>query len=412
MGIIARALLPQLQAALNESRVVALLGARQVGKSTLVRSLCRAYYSLDDLATRSTAERDPTGFVRSLPAGAAIDEVQRVPEVLLAIKSVVDLDPSPGQFMVTGSANILTLPTIADSLAGRMRIFELQPFAEVEIESTSHNAVDRLFDERLGQSEHFSTSPQLVPDLIGRLTRGGYPEVVRLTHESSRAGWFSDYLLAIIQREVREIARIGNVADMERLMRILAVRSGQILSPTKLSSEIEIPKETLRRYTRILEQLYLVHALPAWSGDPGRRYIKGPKLFINDVGLAVYELGADAQRLAKNHDLLGNLTETFVVNEIRKHASWSMTRPRLFHLRTSSGTEVDLILEARDGRRVAIEIKLTASPGPRDTRALRDLVSSDQHIVRGVLFCAHEQALQIAERVYLLPIPWLWQNNV
>jgi hypothetical protein len=343
------------------------------------------------------------GFARELPVGAIIDEIQRAPDLLLAIKSIVDLDQTPGRFIITGSANILTLPKFSDSLAGRMRILEIHPLAEVEIEGGSHNIVDCLFEERFTPPKNTTQTT----DIITRIVRGGYPEAVRFADPSSRNTWFSDYLLSILQREVREISHIGDLADMERLIRIIAVRTGQLMSPTALSSDIGIPKETLRRYFRILEQLYLVHVLPAWSGDAGRRYIKAPKLHINDTGLAAYELGADHHALTTNRDVLGNLLETFVVNEIRKQASWSKIQPKLYHLRTQGGKEIDLVLQARDGRAVAVEIKANASPRARDTNVLREVVA-DTRMIRGVLIYTGEQSVPIAERVHALPISSLW----
>jgi predicted AAA+ superfamily ATPase len=408
--IIPRSIFPLLESSLQESRITAILGARQVGKSTLARSLPNPYYSLDDLGTRSFAARDPVGFAQSLPAGAIIDEIQRVPDLLLAIKSIVDLEHSTGRFVVTGSANILTLPKLADTLAGRMRILELHPLAEAEIEKgtpVGQNFVDRLFDEHFICSElqHSST------DLIARVVRGGYPEILRRSVGASRDDWFADYIIAILQREVREISRIGEIGEIERVLRLLAVRTGQMLSPTSLSSDIGIPKETLRRYFRILEQLYLVHALPAWSPDAGRQYIKSPKFHINDTGLAAYELGANEQLLTKNHNLLGNLLETFVVNEIRKQASWSVIRPRLYHLRIYDGREIDLILQARDGRSVAIEIKATASQSARDARTLCEVANNPKSpMLRGVFLSTGERSVPIGERVLALPIEALWRS--
>jgi predicted AAA+ superfamily ATPase len=284
-----------------------------------------------------------------------------------------------------------------------MRILEIHPLSEVEIEGNSHNIVDRFFEE------HFTPRNTTMPtnDIISRILRGGYPEAIRFIDPESRNSWFSDYLLSILQREVREISHIGDLADMERLLRIIAVRTGQLLSPTALSSDIGIPKETLRRYFRILEQLYLVHVLPAWAGEAGRRYIKAPKLHINDTGLAAYELGADHHALTTKRDLLGNLLETFVVNEIRKQASWSKIQPKLYHLRTHGGKEIDLVLQARDGRAVAVEMKATASPSARDTNTLREVVA-DSSMMRGILFYTGEQSVPIAERVHALPIDALW----
>lgn len=405
--IIPRSVLPILERTVRESRVTAILGARQVGKSTLARLLSKPYFSLDDLGTRTFALRDPVAFVRELPHGAIIDEVQRAPDLLLAVKSVVDLSQEPGRFILTGSANLLTLPKLADSLTGRMRIIEVHPLAQSEIEQRPSNIVDRFFDEKWG----IPTTVEPTDDLITRITHGGYPGILPLASDASRNAWFEDYLLTMLQREIRELTRIGDITEMERLLRLVAVRTGRVLNLSALASDIGMPKETLRRYLGILEQLYLVHTLPAWSSDAGRTYIKAPKVFINDTGLAAYQLGADAERLATNRDLLGNLVETFVVNEIRKHISWSILRPKLFHLRTNAGKEIDLLLEARDGRIVAIEIKAGASPRTQDANTLSAFMKTmGSRVVRGLLMYTGSQAIPIEERLCALPISSLWSE--
>ena len=406
---IPRALAPLVESALGEARVVALVGARQVGKSTLVRALGRPYFSLDDIGNRSFAQGDPAGFVRSLPVGAVIDEVQLVPDLLREIKAVVDLDDSPGRFVLTGSANILTLPGLADPLVGRMRILHLHPLAEAEIEAAGRNVVDELFaDDELAWPDA-GTSDEA---LIGRLLRGGYPEPFRLPNESSRANWFSQYVIAMMQREVREIARISDVTSMERLFSIVAARSAKLLSPTELSSDTGIPKTTLLRYLGILQQTFLVEELPAWAADAGRKHVKAPKVFVNDVGLAAHEVGADFHQLSKNRNLLGPLVETFVVNEIRKQASWSRTQPRLFHFRSHAGQEVDLILESRAGRRVAIEIKAAASLASRDTASVRRLVEAPERgFVRGVVIYTGSRVIPAQPRIHALPIAGLWARR-
>jgi predicted AAA+ superfamily ATPase len=404
---IARSIAPLVEAALLESRVVALVGARQVGKSTLVRGLGRPYYTLDDFAVRSFAQGDPAGFIRGLPFGAIVDEVQLVPSLLREIKGAVDLDDAPGRFLLTGSANILTLPALADPLVGRMRTLPLHPFAEAEIEASGRNVVDDLFEPDLAWPEAETSGDAL----IERLLRGGYPEPHRLRTEASRAAWFSQYVLGMMQREVREIARIDDLTAMQRLLSIIAARSGRLFSPTALASDTGIPKTTLLRYLAILEQTFLVESLPAWAADPGRKQVKAPKMFVNDVGLAAHEMGVDSLELAKNRNPLGTLVETLVFNEIRKQASWSKAHTRLFHSRTHGGDEVDLILE-RGSRRVAIEIKAAASVESRDTRSIRRLVdASGLGFVRGVVVYTGSRVIPAHARIHAVPIAGLWAKR-
>ncbi len=402
-----RFIAPVVGEALDEARVVAVVGARQVGKSTLVRMLDRPYFSLDDFSTRSFAQGDPAGFVRGLPAGAVLDEVQLVPDLLREIKSVVDLDERRGRFVLTGSANILALPGLADPLVGRMRILQLHPLAEAEIEGADRNAVDELFAEDPAWPDAGTTDDAL----IARLLRGGYPEPYHLPNASSRANWYSQYIAGMLQREVREIARIDDIPAMQRLSSIVAARSGRLFSPTELSSDTGIPKTTLLRYLAILEQAFLVHQLPSWAADPGRKNVKAPKIFVNDVGLAAHEIGADVLQLSKNRNLLGALVETFVVNEIRKQASWSRSQPRLFHFRSHAGQEVDLILESA-GKRVAIEIKAAASLESRDTRSVRRLVENPGlGFVRGVVIYTGSRVIPAHPKIHALPIAGLWAKR-
>ncbi|HEV3157578.1 MAG TPA: ATP-binding protein [Candidatus Baltobacteraceae bacterium] len=408
-GAIPRQLTPLVQQALRRSRVVALCGARQVGKSTLARGLSNSYQTLDDLGVLDLARSDPTTFVRSLPPGAVIDEIQLVPDLLRVIKRVVDEDPTPGRYLITGSANLLTLPKISESLAGRMEIFELQTLAESEIEQRKENFVDQLF---ASNTTWYTTSPVTelsTEDILNRLSRGGYPEVLTRNDEPGRTAWFSAYLQAMMQRDIREIANITDIAAMHRILRMIASSSSRQVNLATLASTVEIPKTSLQRYLAILEQTFLIHHLPAWAGDATRRLSKAPKLFINDVGLATHQLGADTQRLVSDRNLLGTLVETFVVNEIRKQASWSITQPNLFFYRSHDGTEVDLLLEARSGERVLVEVKASATISANDVHSLRRLANDPtMQIRRGVLLYTGSSVIPAGENIHALPLSSLW----
>jgi predicted AAA+ superfamily ATPase len=404
-----RRLQPSLRAGLESAPVVALVGARQVGKTSLARNFERderPFVSLDDLANLAQARFDPSGFIAGIGPGAIIDEVQRVPALLLAIKAAVDRSPARGRFLLTGSANIMTLPKLSESLAGRVNVYELFPFAEAEIERVECNVADQLFEpDRPWRAEPLEAS-----DLIRRIVRGGYPEAVAQA-TSSRARWFASYLLAMLQRDIREIANVSDFASMSRLLAVLCARTGRIVNYTSLSSESSIPKTTLLRYVSLFERAYLLYRMPAWSFDLGRRLARILKLFIGDTGIAANQMNVDAARVAADRNLLGGLLETFVANELRKHASWSERRISIYHYREHGGLEVDFILEAAGGQRVAVEVKATASPTASDTRGLLRLMDDPKlALVRGVLVHTGSTVVPIRSNVHGVPVSVFWSE--
>ncbi len=400
-----RYLAPIVRVGMKESRVVAILGARQVGKSTMARELGGAVYSLDDPATFEAAQADPVEFVERLPRGAVIDEVQLVPQLFPAIKLAVDRDPTPGKLLLTGSANVLTLPRISESLAGRIQLYELMPLARAEVEGRDRNVVDMLF----GFRDTWSRGGFPRADPLPWIVRGGFPEALRRRDEASRTSWFSNYVTTMMQRDIRDIARISDVAVMHRLLRLLCAWSGRMLNFARLASELQASQTTIRRYFDILEKAFLVYAIPAWTADAGRRLLKTPKLFAADSGLAAHEMNADYERLRTNRSVLGGLMETFVCGELRKHASWSRAQPSFYHYRDhSTQEEIDLLLETRAGVRVGIEIKASATLGTRDVATLMRLSEDKRlNLKRGIVFYTGDTPLPFGPRVWALPISLL-----
>ena len=397
--------------ALRDTRVAHLQGARQTGKSTLVRAVAEQqhpaqYLTLDAAAVLAAASNDPEGFIAGLERPVVIDEVQRAPALALAIKAAVDADRRPGQFLLTGSASVLSLPAISDSLAGRMELHTLWPFSQGELAGVCETFVDRVFAERLMTPD---TAPDTEKSLIDRLCAGGYPEIQTRRSHARRQAWFDSYIDAILQRDVRDLANIERLSEIPRLLALLASRAGELLNFADLGRTLGIPQTTLKRYLALMEMTFLVRLLPAWYSNLGKRLAKTPKLLLTDTGLLTHLIEADEGRLRRDRTLLGHVLENFVAMELIKQLGWSERRCRLFHFRTESGTEVDLVLEDRAGRLVGVEVKSAASVRQQDFRGLETLARlAGDRFVRGVVLCTGTAVVPFGRNLFALPISQLW----
>ena len=401
-----------LSEALADTPVVLISGARQTGKTTLARQFAAAgkanYLSLDDAATLAAASADPHGFIAGLGDRTVIDEVQRAPALMPAIKLAVDADRRPGRFLLTGSANILALPRISESLAGRMQIVPLEPLSQGELSSVRERFIDMAFERRL---------PQALPadsrndDLATRIAAGGYPEAVARPQERRRDAWFNSYLTAIVQRDIRDVANIAGLTEVPRLLSLLAARSATLLNASELSRAMAIPGSTLTRYLAVLEATYLLHRLPAWSGNLGKRLIKAPKLHLLDTGMASHLIGLGVGALRTGGPGLGQLLESFVVGELRRQASWQDVAVKLFHYRAlHSAREVDVVLEARDGQVVGIEVKAASTVGERDFAGLRDLAeATGARFAGGYVLYGGAVSVPFGANLHALPVSALWR---
>jgi predicted AAA+ superfamily ATPase len=407
----ARHLAPRIREAIADRPVAILVGPRQSGKSTLALELVRKgvldrYVTLDDAVTRSAAQSDPIAFIESLPRGSVIDEVQRAPDVYLAIKSRVDRDRRAGAFLLTGSADVLVLPDLADALVGRSEVLTLHPLSAGEIDGRIEDFPAWAF----GSGSPSPVTPAVEADVIERIVRGGFPEPA-LAGRRFRERWFGAYVTTVVQREVRELAGIAGLTELPRLVSMLAARTASLLNVAELSRTSGIPQSTLHRYLALIEAAFLTTSLPAWTGDPGRRLARAPKLHMTDTGLAAWITGADAPRLAKDRERLGALLETWVVMEIRKQLGWSAVDARASHYRSHDSGEVDLVLEDRTGATVGIEVKAAATIRSEDFRGLRRLAERrGPRWVRGVLLYLGQESVPFGERLAAAPVTALWET--
>lgn len=396
---------------LRDTPVLSLQGARQTGKSTLVRAMAEQghsaqYLTLDAAAVRAAAIDDPEGFVAGLDRPVVIDEAQRAPALALAIKAAVDADRSPGQFLLTGSASVLSLPKLAESLAGRMEVHTLWPFSQGELYGVRETFIDRLFRAKLLAPE---TAPDAERTFVERVCRGGYPEVQTRRNVARRRAWFDSYLNAILQRDVRDLANVERLSEMPRLLALVASRASQLVNYADLARMLVIPQTTLKRYLALMEATFLVRLLPAWSSNLGKRLTKAPKLLLADTGLLAHLLEVDTNRLRRDRTLLGHVLENFVAMELIKQLGWSERRCRLFHFRTEAGAEVDLVLEDRAGRLVGVEVKCAASLQKRDFRGLEALADiAGSRFVRGVVLYTGATVVPFGRKLRALPVSQLW----
>ncbi len=411
-----RMMLSSLQTALTDTPVVFLLGARQVGKTTLALA-CeeivrenRVYYSFDDASLLAVAKADPVGFVRSLPEYVTLDEVQRVPELLPAIKLAVDQRRVPGRFLLTGSANLLLIPQVQESLAGRMEVVQLHTLAEAEKEhNIEQTLVKHWLDGRLATKVG---RPEINDTLAERVVSGGYPEPAERTPLAAKR-WFRNYIKAMIERDVKNVARIQDTQQLLRLLEILSLRTGNLLNISNLAQDIGMDRDTVDRYIAVLERLYLVRRIPAWHRNQAKRLIKAPKIHICDAGLASYLNRVTHEDWFRRRDLYGGVMESFVVQQMIAQADALELELHYTHYRDKDQVEVDLVISA--GRDVyGIEVKCASKVQAGDERGLARLAEqAGSDFKGGILLYTGVHCQPLATRdCFAVPMQYLWANDL
>jgi hypothetical protein len=401
--MINRTILKDLQEALAVFPVVLLCGARQVGKSTLVLSLCEHYITLDDITQLDGARADPKLFIQDLPRPIVIDEIQKAPELLPAIKEEVDRKRKNGDFLLTGSANLLVYKKVTESLAGRMGVMELLPLSCREMANRADvNLADDLFSAEWPNNK----TPQSGNLLLDSLLQGGYPELQKIHTQRGRNLWFSSYVSTYIERDVRDIGELRHIDRFIHLLNILAPRSATLLNKAELSRTAGIEQKTLTNYLSLLEIVFQIKRIQPYSANLSKRFVKSPKLFFTDSGVLCHLLGLNSKETLRNSSYYGAILETFVFTELLKAVQYSESPTRLWHYRTSDQHEIDLLIE-RDGKVIPVEIKAAKTIRKKDFKHIEDLQSRNYTVKNGVIFYQGEQLVPFGKN-YAMPIPMLF----
>ena len=405
MNYLPRAIEQEICAALEDTPVIVITGPRQAGKTTLIRHLLPeniSYLTLDDDNTLLLAKNDPIGLLRSLPRPIAIDEIQRAPELIRTIKLLVDEKRSPGSFILTGSADLMTVPKLADSLAGRAEFITLYPFSQAELMGGKGNFLEALF------ANQFNPGLPVIEqgELIDKVVSGGYPEVLNRA-PNRRSRWHLAYEHAIVQRDIKEVFQLQKMAELDKLTRLLAVISSETLNINSLAGPAGLDNKSVSKYITALEHLYIVKQIPAWHSNELKRAIKSPKLHFIDTGLLCALRDLTAAKLLKDRNLLGNIIETFVGSELLKLIATTMQGHQLYHYRDKDKKEVDFIVTARDGSAVGLEVKAGMSIKHNMFAPMQSLINAGV-ISHGIIVYTGDKLLPYSPQLTAVPVTALF----
>ncbi len=363
--------------------------------------------TFDDLTVLNAAKSCPKAFVDSFTGQVIFEEVQRAPEIFLAIKEVVDKNAENGKFLLTGSANVLLSPKIADSLAGRMEVISLRPLSQDEIDGKRCGFIDWVCSDEFKLPSPLELEPR--DKLFERVLTGGYPEVINRRTEGRRKAWFNSYVTTMLQRDVREIANTAGTSDLPRLLSILAARATGLISYAEISRSSGIPQSTLKRYIALLKSLFLIEELPAYSGNISRRLMKSSKLFFTDTGLLASLRDLNWKKIKFEPTYSGSIMENFVVSELKKQQGWAQNSTEMLHFRTSNDQEVDIVLELPNGEVVGIEVKAGATVSEKSFKGLKIFEEAiGKKFKRGIVLYTGESSVSFGTNMFAIPVQTLW----
>ena len=398
--------------ALSDSPAVLVHGPRQCGKTTLARmvgdSLGYDYINFDDDAARAAADADPAGFVAGLSERAILDEVQRVPSIFNSLKREIDRRRIPGRFLLTGSSQVLLLPALSDSLAGRMDILQLHPLSQSEIHGGIPNFLDDLFRGDFGTS----ATSRLSGDLAVRITSGGYPAALARATVRRRASWYRNYVATQLQRDVRDMSRVSSLDAFPRLLSAATSQTARLYNLSSLAAPFQLSRPTIGDYVNILERLFLIERLPPWHSNRLKRLVKTPKLHLGDTGVGCALLGLTPVALDKDRTLLGQFLETFVYQELRRQSIVQESPLSFFHYRDKDQSEVDIVIERGAMAVAGVEVKAAATVTQSDFRGIRKLKeATGDRFTAGVVLYDGEISSRFGEGMFAVPIRRLLEGR-
>lgn len=404
-----RYILPRLLEALSDSPVVLIHGPRQCGKSTLAQLVADemgfTYFTFDNDVQRAAAQADPVGYVADLPERAVLDEIQRVPNLFTSLKASVDARRQPGRFILTGSANILLVPRLADSLAGRMEILRLHPLAQSELARTETDFLSVLFGGRFKAGIYGGREGRALAE---RVVGGGFPAALARSTGRRQAAWYRDYADTLVQRDIRDLTGIRSLEALPRLLALVAGHTACLANISELAAPFQVSRPTIREYVTLLSNIFLLDELPSWHSNRMKRLVKTPKLHMGDTGLACSLLGVDAEMLWADRPLFGRLLESFVYQELRRQACWHEDAVTFSHFRDKDKVEVDVVLESR-GKLAGVEVKAGSTVTTDDFKGLRKLQDGAQKAFAvGVVLYDGEAVVSFGHNLFAVPISSLW----
>ena len=413
----------KIERALEYAPVVLIQGPRQCGKTTLakifldsddnaesknINSQLKAdcYVSFDDRVEREKAESDSVAFLSSLPQRVIFDEIQLAPEILDAIKMEVDRSQIPGQFILTGSCDVLQLDKIPDSLAGRMHIIRLHPLAQCEIDKTKPDLIDSLLNGKIQVGRY----KQFEAPYMDRLMAGGYPRVLKLSNEHQRMKWCEDYTDSMIERDLMEFTHFQRIKNLPELIRTAAENTAQLLNISSMAANLEDSRPTVMKYLALLEKVFLLEQLPAWHTNRTKRTEKTQKLHMLDTGLVAAMLELDRHSIERDRSEIGKLLETFVLQELRRSASWRDKKLTFSHFRDRDGVEVDIVIERGRYCVAGVEVKAAKSVDHRDFSGLRKLKKlAGDRFATGIVLYDGPTCRPFGDKLFAVPLRSLWE---
>ena len=398
--------------ALDDTPVVLVNGARQVGKSTLCKGLLESgafegqFVTMDDPATLSAAQKDPLGFLQDLHKHAIIDEVQRAPDLFLSMKKLVDEDRKGRRMILTGSADVLMLPKVGDSLAGRLEIHNLWPLSQDEMKGKHSGFLEKLVAHENG----FVGKKVAWKDIAQMIRAGGYPEPLARRAFARKNKWFQSYMTSLLQKDVRELSNIEGLTVLPTILQLIATRIGSTMNMSDIARLSGTKNTTLQRYLALLEHIFLIVKIPAWTPNTEGQFVKSPKVYFNDTGLLTHFIEQKDESFLNERSQAGPFLENFVIMEILKQLSWSDLLLKPYHFSIHKGAEVDLVLKDGKGHLYGIEIKSSASLHAADFKGLKRLADlAGNKFKKGIILYTGENCLGgFGKDLYAVPLPGLW----